>query len=342
MTLGAARPSEQDESRQARCGECGQRVADRGGSPRDHQRSAAAAQGSPARWHLAMGQVVQGPFTREQVLELRARGACDASTLVHRSGWHEWRSLESIAVLLGGDRAPQPAPSSDWQLSNAGRILERARFHLAAMRVAFDAVISGTLRGFLPYCAAFASRLQLTALAGLDRASFAFERAGQRLRTQAESLHPEVLLGFAVLGFMTVVGNVIGLVLVAVTTPLAAQAQAVSRDGAEVVPTAVAAVAAPEADPLFGRDELPGLPSRDQVLEALSGPRTAIAMCTGRGTARVSLNVRGGTGRVSTIAVEGVTPKSRACVQRALRKTVFPRFRQANLRVRVPFRLEQS
>jgi hypothetical protein len=296
-----------------------------------------------------MGQVVQGPFTREQILELRARGACDATTWIHRSGWNEWRSLESIAALLGGDRArrtsqgPTPSVTSvqAGQISKAERVLGHARFHLTAVRVAFSAFISRTLRGLQSRWAELASRVQLALLAGLSGLSFAFERGGERLRARAESLHPEVLLGLAVLGFMTVVGNVIGLLLIAVTAPLAAQAQAALPDRAEAAPIAVSPVAAPDADSLLGQRGLPALPSRDQVLEALSGTRAAIATCTGRGTARVSLNVVGLTGRVSTVAIQGVAPNSRACLKRALRKTVFPRFQQANLRVRVPFKLQR-
>jgi hypothetical protein len=337
-------PSEKNESSWALCGACGQGLLANRGPSRDQHRSEAMAPSAPppARWHLAVGEVVQGPFTREQVLALRARGACDASALVHRSGWDEWRSLESVAFQLGGDLARGPAPLSGSQQSSAERVRGIAHLRIAAMRGALHAAISRTRGGFQSRWAKVAARVQLTVIAGLDRVSFAFEHAGERLRTRAEGLHPEVLLGFAVLGFMTVVGNVIGLVLLAVTAPLAAEAQAGLPDGAASSSIAIPPLPAPAADPLLGRHGQPGLPSRDQVLEALSGPQVAIATCRGRGTARVSLNVRGLTGRVSAMTVEGVTPISRACVQRALRKTVFPKFRQANLRVRVPFKLEQS
>jgi hypothetical protein len=333
MTLGSSKPSEQDETSWAQCGECGQRLVKRDRS-RDHDPSATRTQGTPARWHLAVGRIVEGPYTREEILALRSRGACDASTLVHRSGWNEWRSLESVAALIGSERARRSTPIGGWRPSSAAAIGARS-----AVSSALVEPISRAFHVLKSSSAALGSRLQAAMLSAAGRLSFEFERAGERLLALAESLHPEVLLGLAVLGFMTVVGNVIGLIVVAASAPLSVQAQAASPGTMDPAPTEIAVAAAPSAG-LVPR--LPALPSRDQVLDALSGTRAQIAKCKGAGTARVSLNVLGVTGRVSTVFIEGLAPGSRACVESAVRNTEFPKFQRDNLRVRVPFKLEHT
>jgi len=175
-TLGREMPGEQEPTRRAQCGECRQRRM-----ARDRQRIAAETQDSCA-WHLAIGQVVQGPFTREQILELRARGECDAFTLVHRSGWSEWRLMESIASVLVGDRTRHATPVLGSQSSNAERVVRHAQFYLAGLRVALGSVLSRALRGSQSRCARLASRVQLAAQCGLKGLTFALERGGERLR----------------------------------------------------------------------------------------------------------------------------------------------------------------
>jgi hypothetical protein len=97
-----------------------------------------------------------------------------------------------------------------------------------------------------------------------------------------------------------------------------------------------------EAAPKESEPELPATPSRDQMLTALSQAKTLVAKCKGSGTATVSINVKGPSGRASKVSVEGVEGSSRSCVESAIRKTAFPKFQQENFAVKAPFKLQET
>lgn len=88
---------------------------------------------------------------------------------------------------------------------------------------------------------------------------------------------------------------------------------------------------------------LPETPSRSQIVAAMNGVEAAVRACgTGEhGDVTTEVGVAGRTGTVTSVTVTGSfagTPIG-SCVARAVRAATFPRFRQANMRLRYPFQI---
>ena len=86
---------------------------------------------------------------------------------------------------------------------------------------------------------------------------------------------------------------------------------------------------------------LPERPSRDDVLKAMKGVADSVKACAPgqSGVAFANVTVIGKTGRVGNADVTGVTGEPAACIARAVRKAVFPKFTAENFQVKFPFRL---
>ncbi len=89
---------------------------------------------------------------------------------------------------------------------------------------------------------------------------------------------------------------------------------------------------------------LPAQPSRSQVLAAMGRVKGSVSRCAQGGekgrTVTAAITVRGSTGRVSAVNVSGsVSPATRSCVARAVRKASFPKFKRNTFKINFPFRL---
>ncbi len=89
---------------------------------------------------------------------------------------------------------------------------------------------------------------------------------------------------------------------------------------------------------------LPAQPSRSQVLAAMGRVKGAVSRCAQGGekgrTVTAAITVRGSNGRVSAVNVSGaVSPATRSCVARAVRKASFPKFKRSTFKINFPFRL---
>lgn len=87
--------------------------------------------------------------------------------------------------------------------------------------------------------------------------------------------------------------------------------------------------------------DLPDTPSRKQVFDALKAVQPAVKAC-GRGehgTATAAITVNGGSGRVTNVSVSGPfrgTPQE-PCIERAVKRAKFPRFKRSSFRVSFPY-----
>lgn len=99
---------------------------------------------------------------------------------------------------------------------------------------------------------------------------------------------------------------------------------------------AAATASAPEAE------DLPDSPSRDETLAAMRGVEAAVRACSANetvtGTAEVAINVAGGTGRVTSATVTGITGTVGSCIARAVRNARFPRFGKPTFSIKYPYR----
>jgi hypothetical protein len=100
---------------------------------------------------------------------------------------------------------------------------------------------------------------------------------------------------------------------------------------------------APRRDPLLEPEsDLPETPTRDQMLAALGKAKSLVSKCEGGGTVTASISIKGPTGRVVDVDVEGASGSARSCVESAIRRTPFPKFQQQNFAVRAPFKLQET
>ena len=93
--------------------------------------------------------------------------------------------------------------------------------------------------------------------------------------------------------------------------------------------------------PAAADSNLPEKPSRDQVMTAMNGVKSAVSDC-GKGASGVAfanVTVAGTTGRVTNATIEGQTGEVGSCIARAVRKARFPRFKAPSFKVKFPFRL---
>jgi hypothetical protein len=84
---------------------------------------------------------------------------------------------------------------------------------------------------------------------------------------------------------------------------------------------------------------LPDLPSKDQVVAAMTAVKGAVSACGGTGVATVNVSVAGATGRVTAAEVTGVTGPAGSCIAKAVRGASFPKFSQKVFKVKYPFKL---
>ncbi len=89
-------------------------------------------------------------------------------------------------------------------------------------------------------------------------------------------------------------------------------------------------------------ENLPESPSRDETLAAMRGVESAVQACGNgaTGTANVSIQVSGATGRVTSANVEGITGAPGSCIAKAVRAAKFPHFSKASFAVKFPYRLQ--
>jgi hypothetical protein len=89
-------------------------------------------------------------------------------------------------------------------------------------------------------------------------------------------------------------------------------------------------------------EDLPEQPSRDETLAAMRGVEAAVRACAANetltGTAEVAINVAGGTGRVTSATVTGITGTVGSCIARAVRNARFPRFSRPSFSIKYPYR----
>jgi len=95
---------------------------------------------------------------------------------------------------------------------------------------------------------------------------------------------------------------------------------------------------APAAAPA---SNLPDLPSRDDVVSAMTGVKGAVSACAQgqTGVAFVNVSVAGATGRVTSAEVSGITGPAGSCIAKAVRGASFPKFQQKVFKVKYPFKL---
>jgi predicted Zn finger-like uncharacterized protein len=86
---------------------------------------------------------------------------------------------------------------------------------------------------------------------------------------------------------------------------------------------------------------LPDLPSRDDVVSAMTGVKNAVSACAQgqTGVAFVNVSVAGATGRVTSAEVTGITGPAGSCIAKAVRGASFPKFAQKVFKVKYPFKL---
>lgn len=92
-----------------------------------------------------------------------------------------------------------------------------------------------------------------------------------------------------------------------------------------------------------GSDDLPEVPSRSDVMQALRSVQDAVKACGNgqHGVASTAIVVRGSNGTVSDANVSGAfagTPVA-SCIGRAVKKAQFPRFKRSTLSVTFPYSL---
>jgi len=91
-----------------------------------------------------------------------------------------------------------------------------------------------------------------------------------------------------------------------------------------------------------GASDLPEAPSRDETLAAMRGVESAVRACAAAeqitGTAEVAITVAGGTGRVTSANVTGITGTAGSCIARAVRNARFPHFTKPAFSIKYPYR----
>ena len=89
-----------------------------------------------------------------------------------------------------------------------------------------------------------------------------------------------------------------------------------------------------------GDSDLPEAPTRDDVVRAMQGVKSAVQACAAgtTGVATADLTVSGSTGRVSRVTVTGIEGGVGSCIAKAVRLAEFPRFKETAFNVRFPFR----
>jgi predicted Zn finger-like uncharacterized protein len=97
----------------------------------------------------------------------------------------------------------------------------------------------------------------------------------------------------------------------------------------------------PKPAPAPVASNLPDLPSRDDVVSAMSGVKNAVSACAQgqTGVAFVNVSVAGATGRVTAAEVSGITGPAGSCIAKAVRAANFPKFQTKVFKVKYPFKL---
>jgi hypothetical protein len=86
----------------------------------------------------------------------------------------------------------------------------------------------------------------------------------------------------------------------------------------------------------------PTAPRREQVLAALREARNTIeSECKGPGVATAEIQIAGRSGKVTSVLVTGVKGSVAACVRRAVRRAVFPKFQRETFSLTFPFKLHR-
>jgi predicted Zn finger-like uncharacterized protein len=95
-----------------------------------------------------------------------------------------------------------------------------------------------------------------------------------------------------------------------------------------------AAAEAPKAN-------LPDLPSRDDVMNAMGSVKGAVSACAQgqTGVAFANVSVAGATGRVTSAAVTGIPGPAGSCVAKAVRGAQYPTFQQKVFKLKFPYKL---
>ena len=76
-----------------------------------------------------------------------------------------------------------------------------------------------------------------------------------------------------------------------------------------------------------------------RVIKAMGGVKSRVSKCANSGVATVKVTVKGSTGRVSSARASGVSGSTKSCVERAVKRARFPKFKQSTFSVSFPFRL---
>jgi predicted Zn finger-like uncharacterized protein len=97
--------------------------------------------------------------------------------------------------------------------------------------------------------------------------------------------------------------------------------------------------AAPKEEPAAGAAGLPETPSRDQMKSAYGSASSKAGKCKGPGTATAMVTISGKSGRATAVNVAGVEGPAKACVEKAVRSTSFPKFQKDSMEVKFPFKL---
>jgi len=97
----------------------------------------------------------------------------------------------------------------------------------------------------------------------------------------------------------------------------------------------------PKPAPAPVASNLPDLPSRDDVVSAMSSVKNAVSACAQgqTGVAFVNVSVAGATGRVTAAEVSGITGPAGSCIAKAVRAASFPKFQTKVFKVKYPFKL---
>jgi hypothetical protein len=102
---------------------------------------------------------------------------------------------------------------------------------------------------------------------------------------------------------------------------------------------AVSAKKAAPKEESAGAGGLPETPSREQMKSAYGSASAKASKCKGPGTASAMVTISGKSGRATSVNVAGVEGPAKACVEKAVRSTSFPKFQKDSMEVKFPFKL---
>jgi hypothetical protein len=96
---------------------------------------------------------------------------------------------------------------------------------------------------------------------------------------------------------------------------------------------------APKVEPREPASSLPKTPSREEMLTAFGRAKAKTGSCKGTGVAMTSITVAGKSGKATSVSVTGVDGGAKACVEKAVRSTRFPKFQNDSMKVQFPFKI---